>query len=379
MKNFCPPSPTPATIGPYSVRGTIGTGAFSIVKLCHRSDDSEFYAVKVIARSLVLERNLLSRLEHEIDINRKLRHPGLVASTDLMRDSTNYYLFMEFCPNGELFQYIVSRIRLGEEEAQSLMLQLLDALRYIHSMGVVHRDLKPENILFDQHGHVKISDFGLARFAPPDELCHTPCGSPCYASPELLTGRPYDGRMSDVWSAGVILFAMVTGELPWTKRDQSQLFAQIRRGEYEVPSFLSGSCADLITRLMTVDLEKRITVENAMRHPWFEGVILKQTTVAPLRRISLHQFEACFDPRVQAIASPMRRTKSTAPMDVEKTVALLTRPTAPQIEPSPAPINLHHKGLPALPKIAVVPGYRKSSRLARPTARVGTGRGILML
>jgi serine/threonine protein kinase len=360
-------------VGPYAFRGTIGSGAFSTVKLCYRSDDSQFYACKVISRSLVVERELLARLQHEISINRKLRHPGLVATTDLLRDADNFYLFMEFCPNGELFQHIVGRRRLAEDEAKSLLLQLLDALGYVHSMDVVHRDLKPENILFDQYGHIKISDFGLARFCPPDALCHTPCGSPCYASPELLSGRPYDARLNDIWSVGVILFAMVSGELPWTKRNQSELFAQIRRGEYEVPSYVSRQCADLIRRLLTVDVVSRISLPEAIEHPWLDGVALQQTPMGALRRISLRKFEQCFEPRVPALPTPMRRTKSTGAMDIQKTMALLARPLMPAMLVPQTPNEVKRKGLPPLPQRAVVPGIKKTHRLARPTSRLRIG------
>jgi serine/threonine protein kinase len=138
-------------------------------------------------------------------------------------------------------------------------------------MGVTHRDLKPENLLLTQFGHVKISDFGLSRFLGSHGLVSTPCGSPCYASPECLTGLPYDGRTNDCWSVGVILYAMVTGELPWTKRNQQQLFEQIRRGEYTIPTELSQPCRNLIRGLLTVSPALRLTAESALRHPFFRG------------------------------------------------------------------------------------------------------------
>lgn len=118
---------------------------------------------------------------------------------------------------------------------------------------------------------MKISDFGLSKFVGNSGIVETPCGSPCYASPECLSGHGYDGRISDVWSIGVIMFAMVTGQLPWTKRNQTQLFNQIRKGDYKIPSFLSEECKDLIRRLMTVDVSQRITIEEALNHPWFKN------------------------------------------------------------------------------------------------------------
>jgi serine/threonine protein kinase len=183
--------------------------------------------------------------------------------------------------------------------------------------------------------------------------------------------------MNDTWSTGVILFAMVTGELPWTKRNQSDLFAQIRRGEYRIPSYLSRLCTDLIKRLLTVDTAARITVQDAMRHPWFDGIALQQTPVGALRRVSLRQCEECFEPRAQALPMPMRRTKSSLPMDIEKTITLLVRPTVPPQNAVQVTGDAKQKRLPALPKRGLAFGVKRSNRLARPVSRLGTAGGIL--
>lgn len=176
---------------------------------------------------------------------------------------------MEFCPNGELFSHVVGKGRLNEFEAKIFIRQVLFSLKYVHSLGICHRDLKPENLLLDQSGHVKISDFGLSRFVDQNNLVFTPCGSPCYASPECVSGKPYDGRKSDIWSCGVISYAILTGQLPWTKRNQQQLFEQIKRGEYTIPTFLSENCRSFISGLMTVDGDRRLTIDAAFQHPWF--------------------------------------------------------------------------------------------------------------
>ncbi|OHT02728.1 CAMK family protein kinase [Tritrichomonas foetus] len=260
----------PSIIGPYTFRGTVGTGAFSVVKLSFNRDIKEFFACKIVPRNRLSDDDLESRFESEIRINQQMHHSGVVQIVDLLKDDLNYYIFMEFCPNGELFKYIIEKQRLTEPEAGIFMYQFLDAIKYVHSLGVAHRDLKPENLLLDPNGRLKISDFGLSKFVGQSGIVDTPCGSPCYASPECLSGSSYDGRMSDLWSIGVILFAMVTGQLPWTKRNQAQLFNQIRHGEYTIPNYLSEDCQDLIRRLMTVDVNQRITVEEALNHPWIK-------------------------------------------------------------------------------------------------------------
>ena len=221
----------PKKIGPYILRGTVGDGAFSVVKLVCHEQTHQYYACKIVPRSRIATESLQARFEAEIRINQQLHHPGIVHLFDMLKDENNYYIIMEFCPNGELFQYIVDRNHLSEEEAKPFVRQILETLDYIHKQGISHRDMKPENLLMDQTGRVKFSDFGLSRFIPSNGLVDTPCGSPCYASPECISGRPYNGKTTDVWSFGVILYAMLTGQLPWTKRNQQQLFAQIKRGE----------------------------------------------------------------------------------------------------------------------------------------------------
>ena len=262
----------PPSIGPYVFQGTIGDGAFSVVRLVRETQSGTYYACKIVPRERVATANLQSRFEQEIRINQQLHHPGIVEMYDLLSDDLNYYIVMEFCPNGELFQLIVDQQQLSEVEARPLFRQVLETLDYIHSMGVSHRDIKPENLLLDRVGLVKISDFGLSRFIGANGMVDTPCGSPCYASPECISGLPYDGVTTDVWSAGVILYAMLTGQLPWTKRNQAQLFKQIRRGEYTVPHHLSPTCQDFIRGLMCVDVKKRLTIPQALEHEWMKDV-----------------------------------------------------------------------------------------------------------
>ncbi|OHT02990.1 hypothetical protein TRFO_29749 [Tritrichomonas foetus] len=263
----------PTSIGSYQFKGQIGTGAFSSVYLSHHDDINKYFAIKVIQKDRISTPSLLKRFETEIRINQQLHHPGIVELYDILQNDQFYYLIMEFCPNGELFQLIVGHKHLTEREARPIFKQIVEAMAYVHRMGISHRDLKPENLLIDQFGNVKISDFGLSRFVKSDGLVDTPCGSPCYASPECISGKPYDGRATDMWSLGVILYAMVTGHLPWTKKAQKELFQQIRKCEYQMPSFLSKDCKEMIGSLLEKDLDKRLTAETALKHTWLvEGV-----------------------------------------------------------------------------------------------------------
>ena len=197
----------------------------------------------------------------------------------------NSFIILEYCPNGDFFQFIIENNTLSEPLASYCMVQILEALKYLHNLGIAHRDMKPENILIDANGHLKISDFGLSRYVGNGGLVSTPCGSPCYASPECLSGYPYDGKTNDIWSCGVILYASLTGSMPWTKRNQKQLFDQIRHGDYKVPEIFSSECQSLIKRFLTVDIASRITIDQALQHPFLKNVeksACNQATLCPL-------------------------------------------------------------------------------------------------
>lgn len=333
---------TPDSIGPYELRGVIGEGAFSIVRLACLPDTDNFFACKIIPRSRLALHNLDVRFENEIRISQQLRHDNIVQLFDLLKDESFYYIIMEFCPNGELFQYIVSRNHLEEVEAQLFIRQILEALKYVHAMGVCHRDLKPENILLDQYGRVKISDFGLSRFVGANGLVDTPCGSPCYASPECVSGRSYDGRKSDIWSCGVILYAMLTGQLPWTKRNQHQLFEQIRKGEYIIPGYLSDSCRNFIQGLMTVDISRRFTIDFALNHPWLASPPQVYPVGEEFRAyLSLKEIDLFFDRDIvdsSLMCIEIEKCPSMVETDIEAVENVITK-CKPNIWLNPQPMK----------------------------------------
>lgn len=289
--------PIPRAVGKYELKGTVGEGAFSVVKLSYDREANEYYACKIIEKERLRANGLEARFESEIRIHQQLHHDGIVQLVDVLRDAYFFYVFLEFCPGGELFQHIVDSKRLSEAQARPIMKQILQAVAYIHSLNVAHRDLKPENLLLDHLGHTKISDFGLAKFLGRGGLARTPCGSPCYASPECISGAPYDGRASDCWSVGVIFYALVTGQLPWTKRKQAQLFEQISRGDYTIPSYVSGECADLIAGLMCVDCGARLTAEQALEHPFLQFAVipLEDIRMQECPYVGLRKIDRFFD------------------------------------------------------------------------------------
>ena len=149
--------------------------------------------------------------------------------------------------------------------------QLISGIEYIHKSGVCHRDLKPENLLLDYDKSLKIVDFGLSNmYEPPSGLLKTACGSPCYAAPEMISGKKYMGLKTDIWSSGVILFAMVCGFLPFEDPKTSNLYKKILAGEYKIPKFLSTDCAHFISKILVTDPDNRYSIAEERAHPWYK-------------------------------------------------------------------------------------------------------------
>lgn len=169
---------------------------------------------------------------------------------------------MEFMENGELFNYIVKNKRIKEDEARRLFHEIIDGIEYIHKIGVAHRDLKPENILLNYNKSLKIVDFGLSNTYKKPEMLKTPCGSPCYAAPEMIQGQKYDGLKVDIWSSGVILFAMLNGYLPFEDEDTTQLYKKVLSGNYSFISSISSEAKDLIQKILNNKPNERYNISQ---------------------------------------------------------------------------------------------------------------------
>ncbi|CCO29331.1 hypothetical protein BN14_03340 [Rhizoctonia solani AG-1 IB] len=181
---------------------------------------------------------------------------------DLQETETEFYLALEYVQGGELFDYIVSRGRLPESEALFYFKQIIYGLDYCHRFNISHRDLKPENILLDKNMNVKIADFGMAALEVANGMLETSCGSPHYASPEIVAGQAYHGASSDIWSCGVVLFALLTSRLPFDHPDIRVLLKKVKVGKYEMHEDISPLARDLLRRMLVVDPERRITANS---------------------------------------------------------------------------------------------------------------------
>ena len=278
----------------YLIKKTIGKGTFSTVKLGEHIKTKQKVAIKILDKEKIKTKEDLTRIQREIKILSIMDHPNIIKTYQISETPKNYFIIMEYCEGGELFDYIVEKERLDESESSIFFYQLINSLDYIHSKGVAHRDLKPENLLLTNNKKIKIIDFGLSNyFEGGTSPLQTPCGSPSYASPEIIKGELYDGFKIDIWASGIILFAMLCGYLPFDdeneeeeenedikcfsqdgkKEDKSEdneiLFQKILEGKVDYPDYLSETSIDLIKKMLVVEPENRIEIKDIKKHKFY--------------------------------------------------------------------------------------------------------------
>ena len=267
-------------IGKYQIIKTLGEGSFGKVKLAYYEDNK--VALKIISTNKLKADDMRGRIDREIQFLRLLRHPHIIKLYDVMKSPNEIIMVMEFAQN-ELFDYIVQRDKMSEQEARRFFQQIISAVEYCHRLKIVHRDLKPENLLLDDNLNVKIADFGLSNIMTDGNFLKTSCGSPNYASPEVISGKLYAGPEVDVWSCGVILYVMLCRRLPFDDESIPVLFKNISNGVYTLPKFLSPGAANLIKKMLIVNPLNRITVDEIFEDEWFkvdlqEYLLPKNTT-----------------------------------------------------------------------------------------------------
>lgn len=210
------------------------------------------------------------KVQREINILHLCTHPHIIRLYEVIDTPTDIFLVNEYVSGGELFDYIVSKGRLSADEARNFFHQIISGVEYCHFQKIVHRDLKPENLLLDANLNIKIADFGLSNLMRDGDFLRTSCGSPNYAAPEVISGHLYAGPEVDVWSCGVILYALLCGSLPFDDESIPNLFKKIKSGMYSLPTHLSQLAKNLIPRMLEVDPMKRITIPEIRLHPWFQ-------------------------------------------------------------------------------------------------------------
>ncbi|KAG5481357.1 hypothetical protein GH5_07081 [Leishmania sp. Ghana 2012 LV757] len=255
-------------VGQYTLGKQIGSGNFSKVRL-GTDPQGRTWAIKIVDKRRLKKENMEDQMLREVAIMRSLRQQNVVKLQEVLQSSNHYYLVLELVTGGELFDKIVAAKRFDEPAARRYFHQLIAGMFYCHSKGFAHRDLKPENLLLDANGTLKISDFGLSNLQQ-DVLLQTICGTPNYVAPEVLMERGYNGLSADIWSCGVVLYVMLAGRLPFEDRNMNVLLGKIERGDYQMIRHITDLAKDLVSRMLTVDPRKRISMEDVINHPWFQ-------------------------------------------------------------------------------------------------------------
>ncbi|KAL5718350.1 cAMP-dependent protein kinase [Ranunculus cassubicifolius] len=274
-------SSTDVVLPNYKLGKTLGIGSFGKVKIAEHVRTGHKVAIKILNRKKIKNMDMDEKVRREIKILRLFMHPHIIRLYEVIETQADIYLVVEYVKSGELFDYIVEKGRLQEDEARNFFQQIISGVEYCHRYMVVHRDLKPENLLLDSRCNVKIADFGLSNVMRDGHFLKTSCGSPNYAAPEVISGKLYAGPEVDVWSCGVILYALLCGTLPFDDENIPNLFKKIKGGIYTLPSHLSAGARDLIPRMLIVDPTKRITINEIRQHPWFQAHLPRYLAVPP--------------------------------------------------------------------------------------------------
>ena len=257
----------------FSFKEQLGEGTFGYVKMAVNNQTGEKVAIKILEKKKILEFEDIIRIEREIKILKRVRHPNIIHLYSILQTEDNIYIIMEYAEGIELFDYIAKKRKLDERTACHIYQQIISGLEYLHKNNIVHRDIKPENLIINKKNkELKIVDFGLSNIFDNDKkkLLSSSCGSPSYAAPEMLNGKKYKPNPVDIWSSGIVLFAMICGYLPFEEENNDLLYRKICIGKFTIPDHVSNDCRDLLKRILVTDPNRRITIKQIKNHPWFQ-------------------------------------------------------------------------------------------------------------
>ena len=258
----------PRNIGQYFTRRVLGTGSTCVVVEAQHLSTGKLVAIKVISQSDMRKRNMISKVEQEIEVIQRLDSEYVVKCLEVLRDGDLIFMVMEYCTDGDLLSWIVhSRIR-GERHAKEIFMQILKGVKYLHDHGIAHGDIKPENVMMDANGTPKLTDFGychLTLIAGNDEKS----GTLFYAAPELFYSGLFNTQKADIWALGVTLFSMITGQFPYEEGDDQFTVNQIIQGRILWPYNMTDSTRDFIANLMSSSPDIRPSVDDVINDNYF--------------------------------------------------------------------------------------------------------------
>jgi len=274
----------------YDFGKVLGTGSFAKVREGFHKPTGSRVAVKTYDKAKIKDANQRRRIQQEIRLMEKLNHPRVIRHFEVLETSNRIHLVMECCGGGNLCSYLKRKRRLDEVVARTMLTQILDGLKYMHNLNVVHRDIKLENVLLDQDGSVKLVDFGFSAYVK-DKSLKIFCGTPSYMAPEIIKRKEYQGKPVDVWSLGVVLYAMVVGRFPFSGKSYSELYRNVLTGQFKLPDQLSSGVRDLIGKMLVLDPATRWNLNQIETHPW-----LTLTALSPKHTPSASKVELVISP-----------------------------------------------------------------------------------
>jgi protein-serine/threonine kinase len=275
----------------FTLLKVIGTGSYGKVILAQMKANNKIYAIKMLKKKHLIKKNQVEHTIAERSILENMKHPFIIELVYAFQTTTKLFFVLEFCPGGELFFHLSRIGNFDEKVTKFYCTQIILAIQHLHKHDIIYRDLKPENVLIDSKGYAKLTDFGLSKEGIKDnQSAHTFCGTPEYLAPEIVDGKGH-GKAVDWWSVGAIMFEMLTGQPPFTLRDNNrkELFNDIKSCNLQMPEHISPACKDLLSKLFVADPNARIGcgpsgAQEIINHPWFAGVdwnLIYQKTIKP--------------------------------------------------------------------------------------------------
>ena len=258
----------PTTIEFYRVGKLLGKGAFGKVNLGMHKLTGKLVALKAVNKEFLGDSVSKKKVMQEFSILKQIRHRHVIQLYETFETERNVIFVIELCVGGDLLTYVRKRRKLKEDAAKFVFRQILEGLCYCHNKGVLHRDIKLDNVLLNGLGEIKICDFGVSKIVQKGERLTEQCGTPTYIAPEILRGKGYEGFGADIWSAGVVLYAILHGTVPFNAVDMKDLHKQVLKGKYKLKDGLSAEAVDLLGKMMELDPTRRITSNQIFSHPW---------------------------------------------------------------------------------------------------------------
>lgn len=300
------------TIDDFEIISQIGQGYYGKVRLARKRDTGEYYAIKSIHKSLLLNNNNVQSVFTERNILASCQHPFIVSLYYTFQSQTKFYLCLEFVPGGDLFRHMSTHGQLSLDEARFYVAEISLALEFLHNIGVVYRDLTPENILLDEQGHIKLTDFGLSKELKNEKVTSTFVGTNEYLAPEIIMNQEYSFPI-DWWALGIIFYEMLIGYTPFYSPNRNKVFKSITEDEIPLTDDLDPLAASLILGLLLKDPSKRFGIKEIKKHPLFDGMDWDKVEKRQLKPyfvpdpMSLSNFDKNYtnEPPVDSVATPM--------------------------------------------------------------------------